>query len=135
MWTALASAAVNLALNATLIPSYGVWGATAATVVGCAVSPVLLYLWLRRRYPIPYPVVKIMAAFAIQCALLVVGLSIPPLPFVIRVSLKAFVLLLLPISFIPLGMVTRAEWQQTRVLVQRQWDRYVLPLMHRKRVD
>jgi O-antigen/teichoic acid export membrane protein len=135
MWTALAGAAVNLALNATLIPSYGVWGATAATVVGCAVSPVLLYLWLRQRYPVPYPVARIIAAFVIQLALLVVGLSIPPLPFVIRVSLKASVLLLLALSYIPLGMVTRAEWQQARGLAQHQWDRYVLPLVHRKPLE
>lgn len=135
LWTALAGAGVNLALNAILIPPYGVWGATVATVIGYAIAPVLLYLWLRRRYPVPYPVAKIAGAIVIQFVLLVIGLTIPALPFLIRVGVKAFVLLLLPLSFIPLGMVTPAEWQQVRQLLQRQWNLRVLPLVYRKPVE
>jgi len=135
MWTALAGAAVNLALNALLIPSYGVWGATAATVVGYAVAPVLLYFWLQRRYPIPYPVAKITGAIAVQFALLVVGLAIPPLPFFIGIGVKTIVWLLLPLSFILLKMITPAERHQIRLLVQGQWNRRVLPLVHRKPVE
>jgi O-antigen/teichoic acid export membrane protein len=131
LWTALAGAGVNLALNAILIPDYGVWGATVATVIGYAMSPALLYLWLRRRYPIPYPVLKIAGAIAVQFLLLVVGVNIPAWPFLIRVCVKASVLLLLPLSFIPLGMVLPAEWQRIRVLVQQEWNHRVVPLVRR----
>ncbi len=50
-----AGALINIALNFTLIPRFGVWGATVATVIGYAVPQVILYLILQRRYPIPYP--------------------------------------------------------------------------------
>jgi hypothetical protein len=63
---------------------------------------------------------------------LVIGLNIPTLPFLIRVGAKAFILLLLPLSFIPIGLVTPTEWQQVRQLLQRQWNLRVLPLVRRK---
>jgi O-antigen/teichoic acid export membrane protein len=132
MWTAVAGAAVNLALNATLIPAYGVWGATVATVVGYAVSPALLFFWLQRRYPVPYPVAKMAGAMAIQFGLMAIGLAIPPLPFLVGVGVKSVVWLLLPLSLIPLGMITPSERQQLGLAVQRQWTLRALPFLRRK---
>lgn len=120
-WTVLTGALVNLILNYFLIPPYGVWGATAATVISYAVPPMLLYLWLQPRYPVPYPVAKIVGAIAIQFALLVIGLALPPLPFLTRILVKGFILMLLPLAYLPLGMVTPFEFQQARLLVQRAW--------------
>jgi O-antigen/teichoic acid export membrane protein len=119
-WTVLAGAVVNLALNFVLIPPLGVWGATFATVIGYAVPPVLLYLWLQPRYPVPYPVARIAAAIGVQLGLLVIGLYLPALKFPIRVSIKFLIFMLLPLSFIPIGMITRLEVQQTILLVRHQ---------------
>ncbi len=130
-WTILVGAAVNLLLNFILIPPYGVWGATIATVISYAVPPILLYLWLQPRYPVPYPVAKIVGAIAIQFALLVIGLALPPLPFLTRIVLKGFIWVLLPLSFIPLGMITPFEFQQARLLAQREWTNRIVPFVRR----
>jgi O-antigen/teichoic acid export membrane protein len=61
-WTLIVGVAVNLALNFLLIPYWGLWGATFATFVSYAVSPILLYIWLRRRYSVPYPIGRITGA-------------------------------------------------------------------------
>ena len=54
----------NIFLNFILIPRYGIWGATIATVIGYGVPQVVLYLMLQRRYPIEYPTGRILAAWA-----------------------------------------------------------------------
>ena len=120
-WTVLAGATVNLALNFLLIPPYGVWGATAATFIGYAVPPVLLYLWLQPRYPVPYPVARIVAAVAMQLGLMVVGLYVPPLAFPVRIGIKLLTFSLLPLSFVAIGMVTRRELRQAFALARNQW--------------
>jgi O-antigen/teichoic acid export membrane protein len=118
-WAVLAGALVNLGLNLLLIPSYRLWGATAATFISYAVSPALLYLWLRRRYPVPYPAGRIGAALAVQLALLAAGLFIPPVAFPLRVGLKLLVWLLLPVAYAMIGMVTAPELQQARRLLRQ----------------
>ncbi len=49
-----AAAAVNVILNYTLDPYYGMWGAAWATLGAYAVSALLLYCLTRRMYPIRY---------------------------------------------------------------------------------
>lgn len=53
-WTSGAAAALNLLLNFILIPSFGLWGASVATVVAYLISTCLLYLVAQRHFPIPY---------------------------------------------------------------------------------
>ncbi len=117
-WTAIVGVAVNLAINFALVPSWGLWGATFATFISYAVSPVLLYFWLRRRYSVPYPLVRITGAVAIQIGLLVLGQSMPALPFLAGAGLKLVILLLLSVSFILLRMITPYEIEQTLLFIR-----------------
>lgn len=117
-WTSLIGVAVNLALNFLLIPTWGVWGATIATFFSYAVAPVLLYFWLRKRYPIPYPAARITLAVLVQIGLLALGQLIPPQSFLIDVGLKLLLLLSLPIAFILLRIITPYEVEQSLLFIR-----------------
>jgi O-antigen/teichoic acid export membrane protein len=120
--TVVAGALVNIGLNTILIPAYGVWGATIATVIGFAVPQVLLYVWLDRRYPTPYPLARLLAVFAVQCGLLVIGMLLPPIAFPIRIAIKAGLFLMLPIAYVVFGVVSRFELRQAALFVGNQWS-------------
>lgn len=116
----MAGAVANLFLNALWIPQYGVWGATLATVAGVAIPQIVLYPIVQRRYPIPYATGQILAAMALQLALLVAGAMLPPLPFLLRMVVKLGLFALLPLSFVLLGLVTPFELRQAWLLVRQQ---------------
>ena len=50
------AAAVNVALNLTLIPPYGMMGAAIATVAAYTVMFVGMAWWAQRVFPVPLPV-------------------------------------------------------------------------------
>jgi O-antigen/teichoic acid export membrane protein len=119
-------AVVNIILNVALIPPYGVWGATIATVVGYAVPQVILYVVLQKTFPIPYPTAKLLGALAIQVGLLLVGTGLPPLFFPVRLSLKLLIFSVLPLSFLRLGVITPFEIRQARLFTVNQLRRVLI---------
>jgi O-antigen/teichoic acid export membrane protein len=116
----MAGAGVNFILNLILIPRYGVWGATISTAIGYGASTVLLYWRMRSRWQVAYPMRLFMTALGMQFVLLMAGTLIPPMAFVPRVALKLLDLALLPIAFIMLGLITRAEVRQAWLLVRKR---------------
>ncbi|MBN1221232.1 MAG: oligosaccharide flippase family protein [Anaerolineae bacterium] len=105
-------AVVNIISNFILIPQYGVWGATVATLIGYGIPVVLLYFLLRKRFPIPYPIKKLTIAIVVQFCLLIVGLFLPQLTFSTLIIVKLLLVLCLPSSFLLLGLFTPFEiWQ------------------------
>jgi O-antigen/teichoic acid export membrane protein len=118
--TVVIGALINIGLNLLLIPSYGVWGATIATMVGYGVPQVVLYQWLQRRYPIPYPMGHFMAALGVQFALQVISLLVPALVFPLRIAIKLAIFAILPFSFIVLGMITKFELIQAYLFTRNQ---------------
>ena len=121
----LAGAATNIVLNFVLIPSYGVWGATWATVLSYIVPQVLLYLRLRTHYPVPYPIGKLLAALGVQFVLLVIGVLLPPLFLPVRVLIKALLWAVLPAFLLISGFITPFEVEQARNFVSNQWSRWM----------
>lgn len=113
-------AIVNVLLNYLLIPRYGVWGATVATLIGYGLPQVLLYIWLQKRNPIPYPTKRLLAALFVQFVLLEAGLFVPTTFFLIRMSIKVGLLLLLPVFYLILGIVTPSELRSLVDVVRRQ---------------
>lgn len=126
-WVVMVGAGINILLNIVLIPPFGLWGATIATVIGVAVPQVLLYVLLQRVYPIPYPIGKLLAALAVQVILVIVALQVPPLFFPIRLALKMVIFSLLPLAFVALGMLTPFELAQGRLFVLNQARRLRRP--------
>lgn len=111
----LAAAAVNLLLNAVLIPAYRLWGAAIATVAGYALSPLLLYPMAQRRRPIPYPLGRLGLAALIQVGLLAAGLNLPPVGWPAEIALKAVMLALFPAALVVAGLI---RWSE----VTRAWQ-------------
>jgi O-antigen/teichoic acid export membrane protein len=119
-WTVGVGAIVNIALNFALVPPYGVWGATIATVIGYAIPQVLLYQLLQKRYPIPYPTGRLLGALFIQGSLLVVGALLPSMAFSIRIVLKLSILGLFLLALILLGVITPSELQQAKLFLRHK---------------
>ncbi|MCX6030222.1 MAG: oligosaccharide flippase family protein [Chloroflexi bacterium] len=107
--TMVAGAVTNIILNFIFIPRYGVWGATVATVIGYAVPAIWLYVVLRHRAPLPYPVGKLIAAWFVQFGLLMLNLFLPPLHWTFAIAIKLLLMLLLMLSFVAIGIVTPFE--------------------------
>jgi O-antigen/teichoic acid export membrane protein len=116
----MAGAGVNFILNMILIPRFGVWGATVSTATGYGAGTVLLYWRMRSRWQVAYPMRLFMTALAVQFVLLVAGSLIPPMAFLPRVALKLLDLALLPIAFVGLGLITRAEAREAWLLVRNR---------------
>jgi len=114
----LLGALTNIVLNAVLIPRFGLWGATAATMAGFGVTPLVMYVLVQRRYPLPYPIGRLLAALAIQFTLLIVGLFVPAIAFPARVAIKLAIFALLPLGFILLGIISSAELKHISALVR-----------------
>jgi len=119
-WLVVVGALVNLALNFALIPTFKIWGATWATIIGVAVPQVLLYLWLQRRYPIPYPLGKLARALLAQATILAVGLLLPPMAWAPRLAIKIGLFLLLPAAYVLLGIITPHEMQQGGLFIRHR---------------
>lgn len=120
-------ATINIGLNFLLIPNYGLWGATFATVVGFAVPLIILYVWLDKYNPTPYPLVKLLAVFIVQFSLLAISMLLPPMAFPIRIAIKSVLFLILPCSFILFSVINRSELLHASLFIKNQWKRRTPP--------
>ncbi len=74
------SAVVTIALNAVLVPSFGIVGSAVATLVGQAVQPAILMRGARRAHHIPFPWLRGSAILGWAMVLVVAGETVLPLP-------------------------------------------------------
>jgi O-antigen/teichoic acid export membrane protein len=109
-----AAAAVNVALNLTLIPRYGMMGAAVATVAAYVTMAIGMAWWSQRIYPVPYQWRRVAtAAFA------AVGLAV--LGKLLDIGLPGAVVLcaVYPLALMLLGFTSREERQRLGRLVAR----------------
>lgn len=119
----IAGALINLLLNALLIPTFGVWGAAIATVIGMAVPVGLNYWESRRRRALPYPMRMFMLAIALHLLVLWLGLQVPAVYFPFRIGIKLVLLGAYAVAMAWIGMLTRTELQQGYSVMQSQLRR------------
>jgi O-antigen/teichoic acid export membrane protein len=100
MWViTLSGALVNLTLNLTLIPTYGMMGAAVATLAAFVVMAAGISWWSQRIYPVPYQWRRVLTASLGGVALVVTGKLVGGgLPVAILLSL-VYPLLLFPLGF------------------------------------
>ena len=99
-----AAAAVNVVLNLTLIPPYGMMGAAVATVAAYVVMFAGMAWWAQRIYPVPYQWRRVATALGAGIALAVVGKLVGaglPLALVLAA--------VYPVVLVPLGFLLPAE--------------------------
>ena len=111
---ALCSAVTSIGLNALLIPPYGVWGATLATL---AAAMVFFGAWIvasQRLYRLPLrhgPLVVALGLFVL------LGLTVPQLDAVVssgvmHIAVKAGVLLAFVVALGAIGLLRPRDWQR-----------------------
>jgi O-antigen/teichoic acid export membrane protein len=106
-----AGAAVNVALNLALIPSYGMMGAAAATAAGFLCMFVLMTLYGHRIYPVPYQWGRVLIVAVVSVALTVVGRATGA-PLAVAVALIAC----FPVVLVALRFYEPAEIHALRQL-------------------
>jgi O-antigen/teichoic acid export membrane protein len=107
------AAAVNLGLNAVLVPEYGMEGAAAAALVAFAVLFVFMAGHAQRIYPVPYQWRRVGTALGTAAALAVAGKAVDvPLAGAIALALAY------PLVLLPLGFYLPAERARIRALVR-----------------
>jgi O-antigen/teichoic acid export membrane protein len=109
-----AAAIVNVALNLTLIPPYGMMGAAIATVAAYVTMAVGMAWWSQRVYPVPYQWRRVGTAALSAVALAVAGK-------LLHVGLPAAVVLcaVYPLALALLGFTSREERRRLGRLVAR----------------
>lgn len=118
-------AVANIGLNFLLIPTYGLWGATFATIIGFALPLLILYIWLDKYDPTPYPLAKFLAVFIVQFSLLAIGMLLPPMTFPIRIAIKSGLFLILPFAFIVFSIISQSELLHASLFIKNQWRRWM----------
>ncbi len=121
--TVVVGAGVNLFLNFLLIPLYGVWGATIATVIGYGIPEIILYVTLQKRFPIPYSTASLLGGMLVQTCLMVIGTTLLPSSFLLQLGFKILLFSLLPISFFLLGVINQSETRYAWLLARNQFCR------------
>ena len=108
------AAVVNVTLNLTLIPPYGMMGAAIATLAAYTVMFVGMAWWAQRIFPVPYQWRRVLTAAAAGVALAVAG-KLLDAGFGLAVGL----ILVYPLLLLPLGFYLPAERAKMRGLRAR----------------
>ena len=94
VWTMVPPVLVNLALTLLLVPSYGLMGAVAATIIGYFLAFVIAVIVARRHYPLPLPFIA-SAKIGLACAVMALCVLALPLqnfePGFVTLMIKATV--------------------------------------------
>jgi O-antigen/teichoic acid export membrane protein len=107
-----AAAAVNIVLNAILIPPYGMIGAAVATVAAYVALFVAMWLNSRRVYPVAYQWRRVLTIAGVAAALTAAAWALDA-PLAVAVAL----VLAYPLVLLPLGFYLPAERARLRRLV------------------
>jgi O-antigen/teichoic acid export membrane protein len=108
------AAAVDLGLNAVLVPEYGMEGAAAAALVAFAVLFAFMAVHAQRIYPVPYQWRRVGTALGAAAALTVIGKALDaPLTGALALSLAY------PVVLLPLGFYLPVERTRVRLAIRR----------------
>jgi O-antigen/teichoic acid export membrane protein len=109
-----AGAALNVALNLTLIPPYGMIGAAIATVAAYCLMFAGMAWWSQHVYPVPYQWRRVATSAGVAVALAIAGkLAGGGLPAAIAFA-AAY-----PLALIPFGFYLPAERRRMRAIIAR----------------
>jgi len=105
------AAVVNVTLNLTLIPSYGMMGAAIATVAAYTVMFAGMAWWAQRIFPVPYQWRRVLTAAAAGIGLAVLGKLVGA-----GLALSIGLILVYPLVLLPLGFYLPVERKRLRAL-------------------
>ncbi len=105
------AAVVNVTLNLSLIPVYGMMGAAIATVAAYTVMFAGMAWWAQQVFPVPYQWRRVLTAAAAGIALASVGKLVGA-----GLALSTGLILVYPLVLLPLGFYLPAERKRLRSL-------------------
>jgi O-antigen/teichoic acid export membrane protein len=108
------AAVVNIALNLTLIPPYGMMGAAVATAAAYTVMFAGMAWWSHRVYPVAYQWRRVLTAAAAGVALAVTGKLVGG-----GLGVAVLLSLAFPLLLLPLGFYLPVERKRLRALIAR----------------
>lgn len=114
-------AALNVAMNFTLIPIIGYWGAAWATLGAYLVSAVALYIYSRKIYPIQYEWIRLFKIILLTAV--VYGLAMyftTGIPLSYSFALRTFGLVLFIVVISTMGFFTKGEIHRMKEIFKRK---------------
>ena len=126
-WLVVAFAAlVEVGALLVLVPRYGVAGAGWSLVIAYGVMFALMIWREHRVFPVPYPWgrivrIPIVLAFAFVATLVIPDSGVGPL------ALRLAVAAAIPLGYVAVGFLTRAEISEVRALLRRRRQQEPLP--------
>ncbi len=103
------AAVVNLTLNLTLIPRYGMMGAAVATVAAYATMAVGMAWWSQRVYPVPYQWRRVVTAALVAVTLAAIGKVGGG-----GIAVQCLLILAYPLGLLAAGFTTPQERRRLR---------------------
>jgi len=114
-YTTLIALAVSIALNFLLIPSFGIIGASLATLIASIILYILSQWAANKFFPVRYENLKIVKMIAISIGLFLIPLLFPDLNFGIKVVLKLLLIMAFPFILLPLGFYEPVEIEKIKL--------------------
>ncbi|HBA53551.1 oligosaccharide flippase family protein [Syntrophorhabdus aromaticivorans] len=119
MYINLFNCCLNLALNYSLIPRFGVYGAIIANLASTTAYSFSLFFVSARFYRIHYEFGRLLKAFCLATAFYIFSLSIRTHSLHIDVLLKLLLIPAFIVSLPVLGVVSKQETSQLRLILTR----------------
>jgi len=99
---------INVGINFTLIPRFGIMAAAWATFVAFLVMLILVVIVADRVFPFPYERSRLAKIFGLTAALIAIGLMID-LPLLADMAIKAGLLIAFPLILAKVGFLSENE--------------------------
>jgi O-antigen/teichoic acid export membrane protein len=118
-----AAALLNILLNQIFIPRWSFYGAAVATTLSQIIFFGSVLYFAQRHYPVPYEINKIILMIVAGIGLYFTGLIIDPLPLILRLPLKFFLIAVFPFILLAFRFYEPVELERIREI----WDKWHNP--------
>ena len=112
-------AVVNLLLNFLFVPKFGIWGATAASVLASIVLLLLFYYYSQREYRIEYDIKRMFVLTVVGVVFILIGYYLNSFELFISLGSKFALLLFFPIVLYILNYFTNDELKEFRAMLRK----------------
>ncbi len=112
------TAALNIALNVALIPTWGMYGAAMATLVSQLLFTILTYFTAQKAYHIPYEIRKIGLAIGLAAIIVFVGIQLEEMHVALRLAIKMSLFIGFPFLLVVVGFYEKVELETLKSILQ-----------------
>lgn len=118
-WIVFSGLIINFGMNFLLIPSFGIYGAAAATLVSSIFISLLTYGISQKFYPIKYEKLKVLIVLLVGIVLFSISKLTFEWSFYVRIIVKAIIFALLPFLLYLFKFYEKTELQKMKKVLHR----------------